>query len=112
MLEYLKDFARSAIGLSPDTMLVFLGLGCFLITCLIARQPLTWAWALLPGILISIVLESIEIWDHYGIKGFFGEETLNIAAILLRHSKDVLIMNLGPLLVVLVANLLDELPGN
>jgi len=110
LLEYLKDIARSVTGVSPDTMFVFLGLGCFLATCLVAQRPLTWAWALIPGYCISIVRETVEIWDHYGTKGLVESETIDVATIFLRHSKDILVMNLGLLLVFLVATLLDGFP--
>ncbi len=112
LLERLKDIVRSVLGVSPDAIFVFLGLGCFLATCLIARRPLTWAWALVPGLCISIILEAMEIWDHHTAHGLVETEAIDLAAILLRHSKDILVMNLGPSLVVFVATLLDHVPDN
>jgi hypothetical protein len=112
VLEQLKNITRSVTGVSPDAIFVFLGLGCFLTTCLIARRPLTWAWALIPGFWLSIIVETLEIWDHYGAKGLFGTEATEISTIFLRHSKDILVMNLGPSLVVLAATFLDGFSEN
>lgn len=96
------------LPVSSDALLVFIGLGLYLATCLIARQPLSWAWALLPGVLIAVALEAWEIWDHYGTRDLLRTEPTDILAILLRHSKDVLVTNLAPGLVVLVALALER----
>ncbi len=112
MLERLKDFVRSELGLPPDVMLVFIGLGLFLATSLVARRPLTWAWALIPGLCVSIFLESAEIWGQYGIHGLVEKDAKEIATILLRHSRDILTMNLVPLVVVVVANVWVQISQN
>ena len=108
MLTSLKDSLRSGLGVSPDALLVLLGLGCFLVTCLIAVRPLSWAWALVPGVCIAVILEGLEIRDHYGAQRLLDASAGDIAAIFWRHARDVLLMNLGPVLVVLVAFLVGR----
>ena len=110
MLQQLKLFILSVVGISPETLLVLLGLGCYLATCLIARQPLTWIWALAPGLCLSVALEFAEIWDHYGAEVLAKTPSKDLAVILLRHSKDVLITNSAPLLTFLTAVVLAETP--
>ena len=105
-LRRLKDALRAWLGLSPDALLAFLGLLCFLATCLLAGRPLSWAWALLPGLCLGLLLEGAEILDHYGLRGFRALGAARIADVLLRHSRDVLVMNLGPFLVFGAARLL------
>ena len=105
MLEPLKAIVESELGIPPDAMFVVIGLALFLITCLIFRRPVSWAWALIPGLCFSIFGEAAEILDQYGLYGLTEKETKVLATILLRHSRDILIMNLAPVLLVIVANL-------
>lgn len=101
MLARLKAFLQSELGISADVMFVVMGLALFLLTCLIFRKPVWWAWALVPGLCISILIEAMEIRDHYG--GFAGlseQSAKEIAFILLRHSRDILVVNVLPLVVV------------
>lgn len=102
-LRHLKDTVLGLLGISPDVLMVFLGLVCFLATCLIAGRPFGWAWALLPGICLGALIEGVEIVDHYGLRGFFGLSFGNMVDILLRHSRDILVMNVAPLLVWIAA---------
>ena len=111
-LDRLKHFVLTAVGLSPEALLVLLGLVCYLATCLIARQPLTWAWALVPGLCLSIALEAAEVWDHYGAEGLAKAGPGDLAGIVLRHGKDVLVTNLAPVLVFLTALVLAAAPDD
>ena len=108
LLQRVKGFVQSVLDVSPDLLLVFLGLGCFLTTCLIARRPLTWVGALVPGLCLSVILEAMEIWGHYGTEGLAKTGASDLARILLRHAKDILIMNLAPSLILGTAILLDR----
>ena len=105
-LRRFKDRLLSRLGLSPDALLALLGLLCFLGTCLLAGQPLSWAWALLPGFCLALLIEGLEIVDHYGAGGFLKLGSAGIADVLLRHGRDVLVTNLAPLLVWGAARLL------
>ena len=89
--------------------MILVGLGLYLATCLITRHALTWAWALVPGLCLALVLESWEVWDHYRLAGLAKAEARDLLAIALRHAKDVLIVNLAPIAVFLAAHVLDRL---
>ncbi len=109
MLDRLKALLRDGLGLAPDAILVFLGLGIFLATCLIGRRPLTWAWALLPGLGLALFLEAVEVWQHYGAQGLKSATAAQLAGIVLRHARDLLVMNLAPVMVFGAAVLLQRL---
>ena len=104
MLECLKAIVESELGIPPDAMFVVIGLALFLITCLIFSRSVSWPWALIPGLCVSIFVEVAEILDQYGLYALTEKETKVLATILSRHSRDILIMNLAPLLLVIVAN--------
>ena len=91
----------SFLPLSGETFLILAGIGCYLGTCAILRRPLSWAWALIPGLCLSLVIEGWEIWDHWGGSGLAIRG--QVLAILGRHMKDVLIMNLPASAVCLTA---------
>jgi len=111
LLERAKDLVRSLLGVSPDALLMLAGLGCFLATCLLARRSLAWPWALVPGLCLAVALEAVEIWSHYGARGLLESGARDLAAILARHLRDVLIMNAGALLVLVVASVLSRAAG-
>ena len=111
-LDRLKHFILSTVGLAPEALLVLLGLVCYLATCLIARQPLTWAWALVPGLCVSVALEAAEVWNHYGAEGLAKATPADLLGIGLRHARDVLVTNLAPVLVFLTALLLAGAPDD
>lgn len=71
------------------------GLVIYLATCLLARQPLIWAWALLPGVVLAALFEGWEILDHYGAAGLLRTSARDLAIILARHSRDIAVANLG-----------------
>ena len=109
MLQKLKTFLLTSVGVPPQTLLVLFGLGCYLATCLVLRRPLTWPWALVPGLVLSVALECSEIWNYYGAEGLLKASSHDIGAILLRHSKDILLMNAAPVLVFVTALALSKL---
>lgn len=105
-LERFKSTLISVLPLPGALFLVLAGLGCYLGTCAILRRPLSWVWALLPGLALSLAIEAWEIQDHWGASGFaLRGQTL---AILGRHLKDVAIMNLPPAVIVAVAQWLER----
>lgn len=107
-LHRLKLLSQTALPVSGDTVLVWLGLACYLATCLISRRALTWAWALVPGFLISVAIEGLEIWDHYGPQGLNKAGARGLTGIVLRHARDVAVMNAAPAIVFLVAILIER----
>lgn len=111
-LHRAKQFLQSYLPFSSDVILIFLGLGCYLLSCLVLRRPLSWAWALVPGLLLAVLLEGLEILDHYGLMGLGGLAPGELAAVLGRHFKDVIVMNLAPAMVVLAATFLQPPASN
>ena len=97
------------LPLSGDAVLILLGLITYLATCLLSRHPLTWAWALVPGVCLAIVLEAWEIWDYYGHAGLDELSQAGVFSVAARHSRDVLIMNLAPLAVFLAAHVAERI---
>lgn len=91
-LDHIKRTLISVLPFPGETILVLAGMGCYLGTCAILRRPLSWAWALVPGLCLSLTIEAWEIWDHWRVPGLAVRgQTL---AILGRHMRDVLVMNL------------------
>jgi len=107
LLQRAKQLLQSVLPLSGEAILIFLGLACYLLSCLVLRRPLSWAWALVPGLLLAVLLEGLEILNHYGLRGLGGLAPGELAAVVGRHSKDVIVMNLAPALVALAAAFLQ-----
>lgn len=106
-LQRAKQILQSFLPLSSDAILIFLGLGCYLLCCLLLGRPLSWVWALVPGLLLAVLLEGLEILDYYGLTGLGDLAPGQVVAMLGRHLQDVIVMNLAPLLVVLTAAFLQ-----
>lgn len=107
--ERLKTQLKAALPVSGDAVQVYAGLACYLVICLAFRRPLTWGWALLPGLCVSLVVEGLEILDHYGVSGLARLSAREAGATVLRHLRDVITFNLAPFLVFLVAHYLERL---
>ena len=87
------------LPLSSDAILVLAGLAVYLATCLVCRHPLTWGWALAPGVCLAVLLEAWEIWDSYGQAGLAKLGASGLLPVAAEHSSDVLVMNIAPLAV-------------
>ena len=105
-LHRLKLAIQMLLPLSGDAVMIFVGLGAYLATCLITRHALTWAWALAPGLCLALAVEAWEIWDHYRLVGLARTEREELLAIAIRHSRDILIVNLAPFAVFVTAHVL------
>jgi hypothetical protein len=57
----LKGFILSTIPMTNDAMHIYMGMSCYLATCIVFRRPLNWLPALLPGIALSLAIETIDI---------------------------------------------------
>lgn len=108
LLQRLKFVVQSTLPVSNDALFVLFGLGCYLATCLAMRRRLTWAWALVPGMVLSLALEGWEILDHFGMPGLARASAADLTTTLLRHSRDVLVINLAPIVVLVVALILER----
>lgn len=107
-LQRLKLAIHMLLPLSGDAVMVFVGLGAYLATCLVTRHALSWAWALVPGLVLAVALETWEVWDHYRLVGLARSGPLGLLEIAARHSRDVLIYNLAPFSVWASAYLLER----
>lgn len=102
-MDRLKQLLLDHLPLSADALLLLLGLLCYLGSCLVFRRPLTWPWALLPGLLLALAIEAAEIWAFHGGAGLGRAGAGGLAAIVGRHLRDVAVMTLPSVLVFLAA---------
>jgi hypothetical protein len=105
-LERIKSTLVTVLPLPGEALLILAGLGCYLGTCVLLRRPLTWVWALVPGLCLSFAIEVWEIWDHWVVSELSARGQL--LAILARHLKDVAIMNLPAAAIVATALWLER----
>ena len=96
----LKEWIAASLPLPQPVVLGLLGLGCFLGTCMVVRRPLTCGWALVPGLVLGVLIEAWQIWDHYSPNGFGGTSVVGVVA---RHLVDVAVMNLPAVAVLAIA---------
>ena len=54
----------SLLHLSKDAVHVYIGVGCLLVTLLLLRGRVRWK-ALLPGLLLSLVMEVFDLRDNW-----------------------------------------------
>ena len=92
--------------------MILIGLFAYLAICSVARHGLAWAWALAPGLSLSLAVEAWEIWGFYGAGGLAEAGPRGLFDIVLRHGGDVLTVNLAPLAVFLAARMLARRTRN
>jgi len=105
-LERIKDTLLAAVPLQGESLLALAGLACYLGTCIVLRRRLSWGWAIVPGICLSLVIEGWEIWDHWIARG--ATVRGHVLGILGRHLRDVAIMNLPAAAVAATASWLER----
>ena len=59
--QILKQSILGTLALSKDAVHAHLGLICYLLTALLFRRSLRWAPALVPGLLLSIGMEVMDL---------------------------------------------------
>lgn len=96
----IKDAIAAALPLPAEVSLALAGLVCYLGTCATLRRPLTWPWALAPGFALSVLIEAVDIWNHWGGSALSGGKILPIVG---RHLTDVALMNLPASAIALAA---------
>ncbi len=84
------------LPLSGDAVMIFVGLGIYIATCLLTRHALRWGWALVPGLVLAVAIETWEVLEHYGLPGLTQGGPSGVLEIALRHYRDVVIYNLAP----------------
>jgi hypothetical protein len=94
--QQLKNVILSVAGLSKDSVHIYIGIGCFLISILVLRFPPTAYRSLALGLLVSLTMEALDLRDnvHY-------REMTRAAA----SAHDLLNTNLLPYLVVVALRL-------
>ena len=78
----------SVLPLAKDAIHVYIGFLCLVFALVVLRRRLTSFWALVPGILLSLVMEYFDLRD-----GFGWQESV----------KDIINTNFIPLLLILLA---------
>lgn len=108
MLSHLKELLGAVPGLSPDLLRVLFGLALYGGICFVSGRGFGWAWALVPGFCLAVLIEVAEVVDHYGTRVLLALSTQEMLTIGLRHARDVAVMNAVPVIVVVAANLLSR----
>ncbi len=56
-----KGVILAIIPLAKDAVHIYIGVGALLLTCLITRSPLSSTRSLIPGALLSVVMEGLDL---------------------------------------------------
>ena len=82
-----------AVGLSKDAIHIYIGVACLLLAVTVGRRRLGSVASLMPGLIVSIALEVIDLTDDYLHRGLmiWGPSV-----------KDIINTNLIPLLFTIV----------
>lgn len=86
----MKPVIQEFLGLTRDAIHIHIGFICFLASYLIFKKKRNSAWPLLPGLILSFLMEIKDNFDSYSIN-----QTLNFPASL----HDIVNTNLIPVLV-------------
>lgn len=90
----IKEFIVSVIHLSKDAIHIYLGLFCLIASLVLLRKPLSSYWVLLAGLILSCVMEILDLRFNHSIGA-----RLSWAA----SFHDLVNTNLMPLLLVVLA---------
>ena len=63
--QLLKLWLLAALPLTKDAIHVYIGFLCLLVAIVAFRRRLTSYWALLPGLLVSVTMEILDVRDGY-----------------------------------------------
>jgi hypothetical protein len=64
--QLLKLWLLDILPLTKDAIHVYIGFLCLLVALAVLRRRLTSYWALVPGLLVSVTMEIIDLRDGYG----------------------------------------------
>jgi hypothetical protein len=89
VIHEIRHALLAVVPLTNDAIHVYIGMLCLLSTCLLMRRPLSWWPALVPGFLISVLIEVFDLahGSHW---------TWSL--------KDIINTNFWPIALVLLAN--------
>jgi len=100
--QQLKNEVLSAVGLSKDSVHIYIGIGCFLISILVLRFAPTAYRSLVLGLVVSLVMEALDLRDNVRYR-----ETTRLVA----SAHDFFNTNLLPYLIVVSLRLRRAPPG-
>ena len=89
MIHEIRTALLALVPLTNDAIHVYIGMLCLLSTCLLMKRPLSWWPALIPGFLISVLIEVFDLAQ--GSHWTWG-------------LKDIVNTNLWPVVLVVVAD--------
>lgn len=92
--QNLKMALLSELHLSRDAFHLYIGLACLALFALFRRRGLATFWALVPGLLVSLSIEALDLLDD---RAFFGYPRWGASL------HDLLHTNVAPFFLVLVA---------
>jgi hypothetical protein len=88
--QVFKLWWLAVLPLTKDAIHVYIGFLCLLIALVVLRRRLSSYWALVPGLLLSVAMEVLDLRDGYG----WAES-----------AKDLINTNLMPFVLVTLARL-------
>lgn len=100
MIEGLKSFLREQLGLPGWVVLAATGLALHLLANALWKRPVGSAAGLVAPLSAAVLIEAFEIWVRYRPIGLFAPGNDPLWQILGRHSIDVAIMLLPPVVLV------------
>jgi hypothetical protein len=86
--QLFKLWFMAVLPLAKDAIHIYVGVLCLMVSLLVLRLRLSSFWSLLPGLVVSLVMEALDLRDGYG-----WTESL----------KDLINTNMIPLLFVVLA---------
>jgi hypothetical protein len=63
--QLFKLWWLSVLPLTQDAIHVYIGFLCLLVSLILLRRRLTSYWALVPGLLVSLAMEVLDLRDGY-----------------------------------------------
>jgi len=64
--QLLKLWLLDTLPLTKDAIHVYIGFFCLLVALVVFRRRLASYWALVPGLLVSVTMEIVDLRDGYG----------------------------------------------
>lgn len=99
LYQSLKLQAARMLPLTNDTIHIYVGFGCYVITVALFRLKPSSIWALLPGILVSVLME---------VSDLRAELLADQVPRWLNSLKDIVNTNLIPFVLVLLSRLRED----
>ena len=94
LCQHLKLWLVPQLGLSKDAIHIYIGFVCLLLSVLVLRLPLSSWKVLVLGLVVAMIMESLDLRDDLASFGHFRWAA---------SFKDLVNTNLIPLLLVLLA---------